>query len=107
MSERGYQEGLSHLLYKGHEIAVLQLLAAEDLDPQILGESRLLDSEMTSDQGLEVSSLAVRAYRQEVRRYLAEIKEFCQSRRIEHTVISTATPLETVIFQDLRGVLFR
>ena len=107
LSEAGYHEGLSHLLYKGHEIAVLQVLSAEDLAPQIVGESRLLDSELTNDRGLQVSSSAVRAYKEEIHKYVAELKEFCQSHRIEHALISTTTPLEQLIFQDLRGVLFR
>ncbi len=107
LSESGYKEGLSHLLYKGYEIAVLQVLAADDLEPKIPGESRLLDSEFSSDKGLEVSPVAVRAYKQEMRRYIAKLKEFCQSHKIEHAMISTATPLEQVIFQDLRGVLFK
>jgi uncharacterized protein (DUF58 family) len=107
LSEGGYQEGLSHLLYKGHEVAVLHVLAAEDLDPKIPGESRLLDSEFTNDKGLEVSSIAVRAYQQEMRRYVNDLKEFCQSHKVEYAMISTATPLENVIFEELRGVLFR
>ena len=107
LSEAGYREGLAHLLYKGHEVAVLQVLSAEDMDPKVAGESRLLDSEHTNERGLQVSSSAVRAYQEEVRRYVANLNEFCQAHRIEHALISTATSLEQLIFQDLRGVLFQ
>lgn len=107
LSEAGYAEGLSQLLYKGYEVAVLQVLAVDDWDPEILGEARLQDAELTGQSPLQVSRSAARLYQQEVRRYVGALREFCQSHRVEHALVSTARPLEQVIFQELRGVLFR
>lgn len=104
LDEQGYQLGLSHLLYKRFEIVVVQILAHEDIIPPIASEVRLLDSE--SARAFSVGRDAVRSYRERLAAYEQELDEFCRARRIRRALISTERPLERVLLEDLRGVLF-
>ncbi|MCI2429299.1 DUF58 domain-containing protein [Candidatus Acetothermia bacterium] len=105
LDERGYRLGLSHLLYKRFEIVIVQILAQEDIIPPIASEARLVDSE--SAQSFSVGREAVRRYRERLSAYEQELDEFCRARRIRRALISTEQPLERVLLEDLRGVLFK
>ncbi|MCI2426859.1 DUF58 domain-containing protein, partial [Candidatus Acetothermia bacterium] len=41
LSPAGYQRGLSHLLYRGNQVVILQVLAPEDLVPPMSGETEI------------------------------------------------------------------
>ncbi|MCS6935995.1 MAG: DUF58 domain-containing protein [Candidatus Bipolaricaulota bacterium] len=104
LDEHGYQLGLSHLLYKRFEIVIVQVLAPEDIMPRIASEARLIDSE--SARAFSVGRDAVHRYRERLAAYEQELDEFCRARRIRRVLVSTERPLERVLLEDLRGVLF-
>lgn len=100
----GYEQGLFHLLIKRHEIALVQILAPEDLEPPIHEAARLVDSEGLGE--FSVSAGAVARYRQRLLQYEHGLETFCRTHQIRHKVLSAARPLERALFEDLRGVLF-
>jgi uncharacterized protein (DUF58 family) len=104
LDPEGCEHGLLHLLVKRHEIAIVQILAAHDLDPPLHHEARLVDSEIAKE--LSVSSSAVARYRQRLLRYTQNLEKFCRAHQIRYKLLSAARPLEHALFEDLRGVLF-
>jgi hypothetical protein len=104
LDPEGCEHGLLHLLVKRHEIAIVQILAAHDLDPPLHHEARLVDSEIAKE--LSVSSSAVARYRQRLLRYTQNLEKFCRTHQIRYKLLSAARPLERALFEDLRGVLF-
>jgi uncharacterized protein (DUF58 family) len=102
-STDGYQ-GISHLLYKGFEVVILQILAEEDLQPKIEGETELVDVE--DEKRLHVGPDAKQLYLKALNGYIEEIKSFCLHRHIKHFLISTAVTLEVAVFEILRKGAF-
>ncbi len=100
----GYEQGLLHLLIKRHEIVLVQILAPEDLEPPIEYEARLVDSEELAE--FSVSAGAVARYRQRLLQYEHSLEAFCRTHQIRYKVLVATRPLERVLFEDLRGVLF-
>jgi uncharacterized protein (DUF58 family) len=74
------REGLAYLLHRGLEPAVVQVLADEDLDPDIAGDVELADVEDPEAPPLLVSEAAVADYRARLTELSAELRELCQSR---------------------------
>lgn len=105
LDEQGYELGLSNLLYKKFEVVVVQVLAAEDLDPPVRGEVRLHDSE--GQQEFSVGAGAAQRYRAHLQYYENALEAFCRERQIRYILLSTVRPLERALFEDLRGVLFQ
>ncbi len=105
LDEHGYKLGLSRLLYKRFEVAVVQILAEEDIMPALAGEARLFDSE--SPRAFSVGRAAARRYQDRLQSYEQELDEFCRARSIRNIMLSTGRPLERVLLEDLRGVLFQ
>ncbi len=100
----GCERGLLHLLVKRHEIALVQILAPEDLNPPWQHEARLVDSEGLGE--FSVSRGAVRGYRRKLLQYEEQLEAFCRTHQIRYKVLVSAQPLERALFEDLRGVLF-
>lgn len=101
LTPEGYQRGLSHLLYSRFTVIILQLLAAEDLDPQPRGAVRLEDAEGGRPLELEMSERAISLYRKRLHSYLGRLEEFCLAHKIEYLRLPVTTPLETAIFEML------
>lgn len=100
----GYEQGLLHLLIKRHEIALVQILAPDDIEPSIHYEARLVDSEGFAE--FSVSAGAAARYRRKFLQYEQGLETFCRTHQIRYKLLSAARPLEHALFEDLRGVLF-
>ena len=102
LSEDGFEEGLARLLYHRYEVIVLQLLAPEDLEPELQGELRLQDAEARRELPAYIDREALQQYVDALGAYQRRLEEFCRRHDILHIVISTGTPLETTVFETLR-----
>ncbi len=102
LSEDGFEEGLARLLYHRYEVVVLQILAPEDLDPELGGELRLRDAEAQRELPAYVDREALRRYAEALGAYQRRLEAFCRRHDLLHLVISTGTPLETTVFETLR-----
>ncbi len=108
LAPSGYERGLAHLLYRRFEVAVLQLLAAEDLQPQPQREVRLEDAEGGERFELELGERAIELYKGRLQRYLEGLERFCLAHEIDYFRIPVTTPLQTAIFETLtEGALLR
>ncbi|WP_110933717.1 DUF58 domain-containing protein [Paenibacillus bouchesdurhonensis] len=94
---------LSFLLAAGQEIVLVQVLSPEETAPNLSGDLRLVDSELGTGKEIALTGKVLDAYRRTLQAYQAEIAHFCSERAIYYVQITTDTPLETGIFETLRG----
>jgi len=94
--------GIEALLYAGHEVAVIQLLAETEIDPALEGALRLVDAETGRDLEVAVDRELMRIYRLQLERRLQGIESFCRRRGVEYLRASTAIPFEDVVLKYLR-----
>jgi len=76
----GIQEGLHHLVHRGLTPALIQVLAPEELDPQIDGDIDLLDAEDPAAPAVTVTPAAVGGYLERLNDLIATLGELCASR---------------------------
>jgi uncharacterized protein (DUF58 family) len=107
LSEGGYAEGISRLLYRGDEIVAIQIVDPNELRPALSGPSRLVDPETLRHVDLSIGDRARAQYRARLEEYLAGLREFLLDRRIPYLLAPTDLPLEQLIHERLRaqGVL--
>lgn len=86
----------------GLEIFALQLLSPAELNPEIAGDFRLVDSEQ--DATLDISNAAdlLAMYHEYRAAHEARIAALCQQRSGRFMGISSAEPFERVFFETLR-----
>lgn len=73
----GALEGLQYMLYRGITPAVIQVVAAEEIRPEIDDEIELHDVEDPSAPPVIVDAKAVATYRRNVENTTAQLGEFC------------------------------
>ncbi|ASS75466.1 hypothetical protein CIG75_11085 [Tumebacillus algifaecis] len=105
----GYEDALKRLQAAQHQVVVIQILSAEELDPSYAGDLQLVDSE--SGKGLDValSPFVLKRYRDTVTAYTAELGEFCRRRGMYHVLVPAEESLEAALFGRLlrTGVIGR
>lgn len=102
----GYKSGLQQLLARKFELTLIHILSDAEINPQLLGEWRLEDSEsrdakeITIDEGTHVQ------YKRRLDNYCNRLRQFCVNRGASYVRITNQTPVEQIILRDLHQVGF-
>ena len=107
LMEDGWLDGVRALASRGFEISVVHVLAPEEVNPQIDGDFKLVDSE--DRQAVEITGdydLLAR-YRQGLQDWQAQWNAFCRARGIRYVPLQTTLPFDELLFAWMRrqGVL--
>jgi len=106
----GYLPGLSYIAGVGRsafDATCLRVLSPDELDPArggeaLAGDLRLTDAETGRAAEVTVSAALLRRYRQRLDRYIGDLESACLGRRIQHMVVPSDTPLDTLVLGSLR-----
>ncbi len=104
-SEDGYEEGLIALRSSGYTVVVMQMLAQQDTDPELLQEVWLTSIEQGPSRRRLNGPESVDIYLQAVSDYNEKLQEFCHHHEIGYMRLPVTMPLEQVVFEQLRGRL--
>ena len=101
-SPEGYQDGLNALQGRGHEVTILHLLSADEIEPELAGDIRLVDSETRQPQDVTIDGAMRDLYARRLREWREELGSYCLSRDVHYVAIDTSTAWENVILYALR-----
>ncbi len=106
-SPAGYVEGLTRLAARGHEVAVIHVLAPDEVEPVLAGDLRLLDVETGDPQEVTIDGGMRNLYRRRLAAWRDEIRAACRARDVHYVPVETDIPFERVVLYDLRraGIL--
>jgi uncharacterized protein (DUF58 family) len=105
MDPGGYERGLRGLLERRHDVHVVHLLAAEEMNPGWGGDLRLEDAETGETRDLTLDTDALRVYRQRLREFFEKVEGFCRANEIGYHRVVTDTPVEEFMLRQLKGFL--
>jgi uncharacterized protein (DUF58 family) len=107
LMDEGWADGLNALARRGFEVSVLHILSPDEVDPQISGDLKLLDSETRAEIEITGEYDLVERYRKGLADWQEELRRFCGARGMHYASILTSTPLEEVLTARLRvqGIL--
>jgi uncharacterized protein (DUF58 family) len=106
LDPNGYEAGLRALLEHRFEVHVVHVLDPAEMNPDVSGDLRLIDSETGDVRELTVDGDALRAYRERLRQFLDGLEGFCRAQEIGHHRVMTDLPVESVVLTHLRGLVF-
>ena len=102
-----YKKGIDYLLYQNKDVMVIHVLSAEELQPNLSGRYRLIDSEMYDDLGerksmnMKITKSSYQAYMMALKDYLDDIRQYCVSRGVGYALITTDKPIVNQLFESL------
>lgn len=102
----GIEEAVKYLLYKKQEVVLLHILSPQELQPELSGQVRLLDSETREVRDVAVTPSLLRQYEKELSHFKGRLREYAAKMGAVYVQISSAEPLEKVVFEDLTEIGF-
>src|ERR1700731_2711358 len=84
MDKGGHEEALRYLVARQLDIYVIQVLSQEEIDPEIVGDLRLVDVEDEDVAEITVSGPLLKRYKQNLAAFRAGLHEFCSRRGITY-----------------------
>ena len=104
--EAGHEDALRRLAQCGEAYAI-QVLAPEELEPNLSGDLKLIDAETSGFAEISVTGALLDGYRKRLDDFVGGIRQFSNARGMGHFLVSSAAPLDAFLLETLRrgGVL--
>jgi uncharacterized protein (DUF58 family) len=102
MDKSGYETALRYLLAQDWDIYVIHVLSAEELEPDLAGDLRLVDCEDRDEAEITVSTPLMKRYKQTLSAFVGSARDFCSRRGILYFLARSETPVEQLITGYLR-----
>ena len=86
------------------EITVVQILAPEELRPDLNGDLTLVDAEDGERLEVTIGPAVLRRYQEALAAHTAEISDWCRGQSIAFAQVSSATPIDELVLRLLRRI---
>jgi uncharacterized protein (DUF58 family) len=102
MDKQGYETAFRYLVAQQMDVYVIHVLSAEELDPDIKGDLKLVDCEDSDVAEITASGPLLRRYQQTLAAFVGGAREFCNRRGMNYLLANNQTPIEDLISGYLR-----
>src|SRR6516164_1558666 len=102
MDKGGYEDALRYLLARQMDVYVIQILSQEEIEPEIVGDLRLVDVEDDDVAEITVNGPLLKRYKQNLAAYRAALHEFCARRGVTCLFTSNQVPFDRLVLSYLR-----
>jgi uncharacterized protein (DUF58 family) len=102
LSPEGHEDGLRALQGRGYEVTLIQVLSPDEVDPEIVGDLKLVDVETGIPQDVTIDAAIKDLYIQRLQAWQGAISAYCVRRGIHFLAAETGTPWEHLILSELR-----
>lgn len=99
LTDSDWRGAVDLLLSRRREVALIQVLSPQELEPALSGRHTLCDAEAGSAARitLDVDRDALRAYQETLERFLEEIRSFCASRAVPYLLMKSSERVQDVL----------
>ncbi len=102
LDKGGYEEALRYLVARQLDIYVIHILAQEEIDPEVVGDLKLVDVEDGDEAEITVSKPLLKRYQQTLAAFRAGLNDFCTRRGVTCLFTSNQVPFERLVLTYLR-----
>ena len=102
MDKSGYEQALKFLVAQNMDVYVIHVLSQEEIDPEILGDLKLVDCEDGDIAEISVSQRLIDKYRATLASFIEQSRDFCSRRGIVYTMTSTERTVDRLVSRYLR-----
>jgi uncharacterized protein (DUF58 family) len=102
MDKQGYELALRYLVAREMDVYVVQVLSAEEIEPEIKGDLRLVDCEDGDAAEITVSAPLLARYRRTLAAFIDGAKTFCNRRGMSYLMARNDLPVDQLVTRYLR-----
>jgi uncharacterized protein (DUF58 family) len=97
-----YEKALKSLLYKNFDVRVIQVLSNEELQPSLLGELKLQDSESGETKEVTITDRLMVGYQKRLTAFCRNLEDFCSKNNMSYIRVNTNHLFEDLILKEFR-----
>jgi len=98
----GLEEAIAVLRRFRHDVALMQVISPEEIDPQLPEEAVLVDAEEGSATEVEITPGLLEAYRSTFERHAQDIESYCRKYGWGYARALTSVAIEDIVLKMLR-----
>ncbi len=102
LDKRGYQDALRYLLARNLDIYVIHILSQQEVEPDLVGDLRLVDAEDDDFAEITISAPLLKRYKDSLNAFVGGLKEWCTQRGITYIFTTNVYPFDKLILNYLR-----
>ena len=102
LDKRGYEPALRYLLARNMDIYVIHVLSQEEVEPELVGDLRLVDAEDDDEAEISMSAPLLARYKANLNAFVGGMKEWCTQRGITYIFTTNHNPFDKLILNYLR-----
>ena len=102
LSDNGYEEGVKRLRYGKHDVVLAHILAPQELNPELLGDVRLVDMETEIGVDITASRGVMQAYQKRLNAFLGELQGFAHKHGCAYLLANTGSNFEDLVLRQFR-----
>ena len=108
-TDSDWKKAVDYLCYKKKQVLLLQIMTPDEIEPSYSGRVNLIDSESEGMEDMRNMRIKINrsnqlAYEEALKDMKADLLSFCASRGADFVSVSTAEPLEKMLFKELLKV---
>lgn len=97
----GFRTEMKLLARRGFDLNLIQVLAADEMQPEAVGDLLFVDSETGETREITVNDRLVTAYKTALNEYTHGLELFCRSQGIGYTLVSADASFEDLLLKNL------
>lgn len=102
MDKTGYESALRFLVSQQMDVYVIQVLSAEEIDPDIKGDLKLVDCEDQDFAEVTASAPLIARYKRTLNAFVDGARTFCNRRGMNYLLARTDVPVDQLVSGYLR-----
>jgi len=102
LDKGGFEDGLRYLIGRDLDLYAVQVLAPQEIAPELAGDLRLVDVEDRDVAEVTVSRALLNRYKRNLEAYCGALKDFCTRRGIAYLFTGTDVPFDQLVLSYLR-----
>ena len=102
LDKHGYQDALRYLLARNMDIFVIHIMSQEEVEPELVGDLRLVDCEDDETAEITISAPLLKRYKDNLNAFVGGLKEWCTQRGITYIFTTNQFPFDKLILNYLR-----
>lgn len=101
------EEAIKYLAYMNQTVIVLHVLSKDELEPDLKGDLRFIDSETEEEKDLSITNSVLKAYEKTLKNFIVKNKESCRKYGGKYILLSNELSIEEMLFDRLvkHGIL--
>ncbi len=102
LDKHGYADALRYLLARNMDIYVIHLRSQEEVEPELVGDLKLVDVEDDDTAEITISAPLLKRYKDNLNAFVGGLKAWCTQRGITYIFTTNQFPFDKLVLNYLR-----